>query len=326
MGEDKNAIRVEDYKEEDIIGRSKFGDVFKVKKLSNGKYYAAKILIFIHFDDENQRINFKRELYCYQNLDNPAVVKYIGYSPFGFGEDSILYITKYMENGCLSRLFDSIRKKRTPNGWNNTKMIINILGISLGIKYLHESGIIFGDPRPSNILLDKRYYPKLTDIGLSKYEYCMRACMIECPYYTAPEKIENEYYTYKSDVFSFGMILYEFYANSPPKINGRSKMIIYKNIIKGERPNEKKIVDGPVKTLIKKCWSYSVEERPTFDDIIHCYIDNREVFWPEDVDDDEVEQYLRKFGLSLDPDQNAEFFRKHPPIIEEKEEEEEEDL
>ena len=105
---------------------------------------------------------------------------------------------------------------------------------------------------------------------------------------------------------------------------------VIRNMIRGARPNEINLPKGPIKDLIIKCWSNDPENRPTFDDIIHYFIEKRKEFWPEDVDDEEVEKYLSKFGLSLDHDKMVDYFIKHKPkqkaLSEEKEEESEKNI
>lgn len=61
------------------------------------------------------------------------------------------------------------------------------------------------------------------------------------------------------------------------------------------RPDLKKFSDGPIKELIQKCWSPNPDNRPTFDEIIHCFTSKRNDFWPSDADVSEVEKYIKKF-------------------------------
>ena len=99
MGDDKNVINLDDYEIQEQIGSSSCGNLFKVIKKSNGKYYAAKILNIHVSDGKNQRKILERTLQCYSTLDNPAVVKFNGYSLVDFeGNDLPVIITKYMTN------------------------------------------------------------------------------------------------------------------------------------------------------------------------------------------------------------------------------------
>ena len=267
MGDDENVINLDHYEKQEQIGSVQYGDVFKVKKKSNGKYFAAKILKICINDDEYQRKKFERDLRCYQTLDNPAVVKFIGYS---FESSDIpVIITKYMTNGCLSRVFWSLRKRKTPKGWNNTKMIINILGISLGMKYLHDCGIIHRDLKPSNVLLDENYYPKLTDFGIRIYkEEIIRDMKIiyDSPQYNDPEINIDDSCRYKVDVFSFGIVLFFLFAEKKP-FNSSNADEIKNSIAMGIRPEIPQTIPKEWKLLIEKCWNQNPIQRPTFTEI-----------------------------------------------------------
>lgn len=310
---DEDLVDLNEFEQKEPIGIGSYGQVFKAQR--KDKMYAAKILKSkLNVDEYRQKL-FERELHCHQTLNNPAVVKYIGYSRTSFdGSDFPVIVTKYMPNGCLSRVFEKIRKKNIPDGWNNTKMVINILGIALGMKYLHDNGIIHRDLKPPNVLLDSHFYPKLTDFGTAKHIEGHKndmTNMVGTSYYMAPEVSESDSYDIRADIFSFAMILYEFYTNSLPKIPGKTDYLVIRNIVRGTRPKEK-ISNPKVYQLVKNCWSGDPDERPAFDDIIRFYTANKDDYWPDDVDEDEVESYLAKFGLSLDSDKIVDFFIKHP--------------
>ena len=298
-------LKLDDYHKVDLIDDSIHGSTFTTLKKSNGKIYVAKELK-LHIDDNDQiKKSIRLVLTCIQFLNYPALVTFIGFSQTNFDNDnSFVLITKYMKNGSLSNLFKSLHEKRDiPQNWNNTKLIINILGISLGMKYLYDNGHTHNDLIPTNILLSSKFYPKLTDYGIANYLVNTdpkHKNVLNNPYYTAPEFYNGDIeYSFESDIFSFAMILYEFYSGCPPFVNGTSKQQIAKNIAAGERPDENKLPEGPIKELIKKCWSEDPKMRPSFNEIIEDYIINREEFWPEDVDDREVETYLNMFGINL---------------------------
>ena len=150
------------------LGSGGYGDVFKVKKKDTGELFAAKIFKSNVLGDTQQKIYFEREIKLSRIVKHPAVIGFAGFSQTDFsGNFYPVLLTEYMKNGCLSKLFNKLRKKEK-TGWNNTKMIINIIGIAIGMRYLNENGIIHRDLKPPNILLDDNLYPKIADFGLSK--------------------------------------------------------------------------------------------------------------------------------------------------------------
>lgn len=275
-------------------GYKSHSNIFKVKNRKSNKYYAASTFRFYsNIDDLIKK--FRADLYFYKILSHPALMEFSYYSHTDFrGSDNPVIFTDYMENGSLSNILTNIDQNEIPKGWNNTKMIINILGISLGIKYLHDNQIIHLNLKPSKILLDSNYYPKINYFFTSELinENTELPVLIGTPYYMAPEIIENESvnikcgiqdFAFKIDVFSFGMILYEFYAHSKPVTEGKRAYHVIKNISDGFRPDNSKLEEGPIKEMIMRCWSEDPDERPSFEEIIENYTMKREIFWPSDV-------------------------------------------
>ena len=82
------------------------------------------------------------------------------------------------------------------------------------MQYLHSRNIVHRDLKPGNVLLEKNFYPKICDFGLSKTctSSMKLSTMIGTVEFCAPEVLEesseNEYNGHKADVFSFGMTLY----------------------------------------------------------------------------------------------------------------------
>lgn len=109
-----------------------------------------------------------------------------------------------MPNGSLDNLL------ATNNTNDQSKQYLILLGIAEGMKHLHNSGIIHRNLHPSNILLDKKLYPHVSDFGYSIISDLLLSSIDsnEISPYLAPEIITNNLYTFKSDVYSFSIIAY----------------------------------------------------------------------------------------------------------------------
>lgn len=146
-------------------------------------------------------------------------------------------------------------------------------GISEGLQYLHKQNIIHGDLKASNILLDQAYdehsnvypNPKISDFGLSLNvgDKGVKGCTRQ---WAAPEVFENTCTT-QSDIYSFGMTIYEIMTQKTP----------FYHIAKPQEryyPNELDIgtlerlnIPG-VSELVKACIEYRPENRPNINDIV----------------------------------------------------------
>lgn len=147
-------------------------------------------------------------------VEHPNLVKLIGYCAVD-GERGIqrLLVYEYMTNKSLE---DHLFNKSTPSlSWDCRLQIV--LGAAQGLAYLHEEleiQVIYRDFKSSNVLLDDDFKPKLSDFGLAREgptagHTHVSTAVVGTYGYAAPDYIETGHLTSKSDVWSFGVVLYE---------------------------------------------------------------------------------------------------------------------
>ena len=91
--------------------------------------------------------------------------------------------------------------------------------ICLAMKHVHDRKILHRDLKSSNIFMTKSGFCKLGDFGIAKTLNNTREnarTMVGTPYYIPPELIEGQPYSFKADIWSLGIILYELCALKPP--------------------------------------------------------------------------------------------------------------
>ncbi|KAK1273718.1 putative receptor-like protein kinase [Acorus gramineus] len=147
-------------------------------------------------------------------VEHPNLVKLIGYCAVD-GERAIqrLLIYELMPNKSLE---DHLFNRAYPTLPWNTRLNI-ALGVAQGIAYLHEGlevQVIYRDFKASNVLLDNDFNPKLSDFGLAREGPAdghthVSTAVVGTYGYAAPDYIETGHLTIKSDVWSFGVVLYE---------------------------------------------------------------------------------------------------------------------
>jgi serine/threonine protein kinase len=101
--------------------------------------------------------------------------------------------------------------------WTTAAKLIIVAGITTGMAFTHESGIIHRELKPDNILMDENHRPRICDFG-SSHDQSLNTTMtgkIENSLYMAPELYEDVDYDGKVDVYSFALILYEILADCP---------------------------------------------------------------------------------------------------------------
>ncbi|XP_073132961.1 cysteine-rich receptor-like protein kinase 15 [Henckelia pumila] len=206
---DFNEIRAatDDFSDANKLGQGGFGSVYK-GVLANGQEIAVKRLSRDFGQGDNE---FKNEVVLVARLQHRNLVRLLGFSIEGTER---LLIYEFVENASLDHfLFNSA--KRSYLDWDRRYKII--LGIARGLLYLHEDSrlrIIHRDLKASNILLDGEMIPKIADFGMArlfeKDETQGNTSRIVGTYgYMAPEYAMHGQFSIKSDVFSFGVLVFE---------------------------------------------------------------------------------------------------------------------
>ncbi|XP_039062511.1 probable serine/threonine-protein kinase PBL19 [Hibiscus syriacus] len=146
-------------------------------------------------------------------VDHPNLVKLLGYCSAD-GERGIqrLLVYEFMPNGSLE---DHLFNNTSTLPWKTRLGIM--LGAAQGLAYLHEGlevKVIYRDFKSSNVLLDEGFRPKLSDFGLAREgptgDHTHVSTTVVGTYgYAAPEYIDTGHLTIQSDVWTFGVVLYE---------------------------------------------------------------------------------------------------------------------
>ena len=254
------------FPEDALIGSGASGEVKKA--------FWRKTLVSVKFlklesqSEEKQIKPFIEEYNLLKQLRHPNILLYLGgnitVSPY-------FLVTEFCENG---NLFQFLHGKDAPD-LEDIERLNLALEIAQGINYLHSFNppILHRDLKSLNILLDKNYVAKIADFGWAKLRDEHMTKLRGTFQWMAPEVITNEDYTEKADVYSFGIILWEFWSKDPPYkgIKAKEVGIKVKNN-KDFRPTIPDEVPQDIAELIKCCWDADPEKRPTFLDIIN-YID-----------------------------------------------------
>lgn len=250
--------------------------------------------------------NFSKELSFVRVLKYPSIVNFIGYSEINFEHEEFpVLITEFYQRGSLYEILkneaNSKLHEKGFDDWNNTKKMICLIGIALGMRYIHKHDIIHRNLKSSNILLDDNLYPKIGDFALSKNAKSTfnQTLMLGKPEIIAPELIGNDQnYSFPVDVFAFSLIAYHIYSIHEPQIPSKSSINLHQNIVNGKRPATCYLPEK-YRDFIEEMWNNDQFERPTFDEIVRRLLSEREKLWLENVDEKEVNLYLHQFGLSF---------------------------
>ncbi|XP_039685910.1 cysteine-rich receptor-like protein kinase 15 isoform X1 [Medicago truncatula] len=200
-------VATSNFSEDNKLGHGGFGVVYQ-GILAGGQVIAVKRL---STNSGQGDIEFKNEVLLVAKLQHRNLVRLLGFCLEGRER---LLVYEYVPNKSLDYfIFDPINKERLD--WERRYKIIG--GIARGLLYLHQDSqlrIIHRDLKASNILLDEKLNPKISDFGIARLllvdQTQVNTNKIVGTYgYMAPEYAMFGEFSVKSDVFSFGVLVLE---------------------------------------------------------------------------------------------------------------------
>jgi eukaryotic-like serine/threonine-protein kinase len=193
------------------LGAGGMGTVYLGKDITLNRTVAVKVLKPELVSDQKFMATFLREAEITASLNHPNIVQV-----YAFGQHEGIYymVVEYISGGSLD---DRIAERG---------QITELEGIEIGIAVarglecaLQRGGLIHRDIKPGNMLFNANNTPKVVDFGLSlSYETTdhFDGEIWGTPYYVAPEKLEREPETFKSDLYSLGATLFHAMSGRPP--------------------------------------------------------------------------------------------------------------
>ena len=317
-----SSFNLNNYKIQTSIGKGAFGEVFLVIEINTGKEYAAKITINqIKEDKKNstESLTLFREIKLISSLDHPTILRFIGFSPTDFnGEPHPTIITGYAPNGSLRDIIYMESNGLSPDGWDNTRKLINIYGIACGMKYLHEHSIVHRDLKPENILLNEYLFPLIADFGLAKMTAnTTQSLNMESiagykgtPIYMPPEYLSSQITSPLNDIYAFGIIVYEIMTNITPFADLNLVQLIRKICIDNYRPELTPDIPEAIQDLISRCWSKDPEERPSFEEIVKDFDENEDKYLNESINEGDFYDYkdfIKEYKSAFDLEHSIHF-------------------
>ncbi|XP_035382211.1 ephrin type-A receptor 3 isoform X1 [Electrophorus electricus] len=259
---DVSSIRIER-----VIGAGEFGEVCSGRlRLPSRREIHVAIKSLKAGYSEQQRRDFLSEASIMGQFDHPNIIRLEGVVTRC---KPVMIITEYMENGSL----DSFLKKH--DGQFTVIQLVGMMrGIAAGMQYLSEMNYVHRDLAARNILVNGNLVCKVSDFGLSRVleddpeaAYTTRGGKIPIRW-TAPEAIAYRKFTSASDVWSYGIVMWEVISYGERPYWEMSNQDVIKAIDEGYRLPAP--MDCPVvlHQLMLDCWEKSRGERPKFSQIV----------------------------------------------------------
>lgn len=244
------------------IGQGSCGTVY------HGLWYGSDVAIKVFSKQEYSEdviYSFRQEVSLMKRLRHPNILLFMGAvtSP-----QRLCIVTEFLPRGSLFRL---LQRSTAKLDWR--RRVHMAIDIVRGMNYLHNCNppIIHRDLKTSNLLVDKNWMVKVADFGLSRVKhetYLTTKTGKGTPQWMAPEVLRNEQSDEKSDIYSFGVILWELATHKIPWEHLNAMQVIGAVGFMNQRLDIPEDVDSRWASIIESCWHSDPQSRPTFQELL----------------------------------------------------------
>jgi serine/threonine protein kinase/Tol biopolymer transport system component len=251
------------YKIRGQIGTGGMGVVYQALDTKLGRPVAVKLLSD-RLADAAARRRFQREAQTASSLNHPHILTVYD---AGEIEGRQYLVTEYVDGGTLREW-----SRSTERSWREVLDLLT--GVADGLAAAHEAKILHRDIKPANILVLKSGYAKLADFGLAKLAEelpgptdrtksltnTQPGMVVGTIAYMSPEQAQGKALDARSDIFSFGVVLYELLAAVRP-FDGRNDLETLQNVIHGAPQPLGEQIPAPLRAAVEKALQKDPGER-----------------------------------------------------------------
>ncbi|XP_068632434.1 tyrosine-protein kinase transmembrane receptor Ror [Battus philenor] len=252
------------------LGEGAFGKVYKgaLKKNGDTQYVAVKAL------KENAsaktQADFRREIDLISELSHENIVCIVGVA---LREEPLCMLFEFMARGDLHEF---LMGRAPPSGKGLPPMrLLNIaFNIASGMQYLASHHYVHRDLAARNCLVSDDFIVKISDFGLSRDIYSSDYYRVQSKSllpvrWMPPESILYGKFTTESDIWSYGVVLWEIYSYGLQPYYGYSNQEVISMVRGGELLAAPANCPALMYALMRECWKHTPQRRPNFEDIVN---------------------------------------------------------
>lgn len=246
------------------IGTGGMSDVYRAKCHKLNRFVAIKVLKKEYSEDKTFVSKFRAEAQAAAGLTHPNIVNVYDVGD----ENGIYYIVMELVEGITLKKY--IEKK----GKIPYKEAVSIaIQVAKGMQAAHSHHIVHRDIKPQNIIISRDGKVKVTDFGIAKAasSSTITSSTMGSVHYISPEQARGGYSDERSDIYSFGITLFEMLTGTVP-FDGDSTVSVAVQHIQEEIPKPSTVADGipvSIDMIVLKCTQKKTERRyQTVSDLI----------------------------------------------------------
>ncbi|XP_010334383.2 tyrosine-protein kinase ABL2 isoform X7 [Saimiri boliviensis] len=239
------------------LGGGQYGEVY----VGVWKKYSLTVAVKTLKEDTMEVEEFLKEAAVMKEIKHPNLVQLLGVCTL---EPPFYIVTEYMPYG---NLLDYLREC---NREEVTAVVLLYMAtqISSAMEYLEKKNFIHRDLAARNCLVGENHVVKVADFGLSRLmtgdTYTAHAGAKFPIKWTAPESLAYNTFSIKSDVWAFGVLLWEIATYGMSPYPGIDLSQVYDLLEKGYRMEQPEGCPPKVYELMRACWKWSPADRPSF--------------------------------------------------------------
>uniref|UniRef100_A0A4W6C5J2 Receptor protein-tyrosine kinase n=1 Tax=Lates calcarifer TaxID=8187 RepID=A0A4W6C5J2_LATCA len=259
-------LKEPEFKKIKVLGSGAFGTVYKGLWVPEGEDVKIPVAIKVLREATSPKANKEilDEAYVMASVEHPHVCRLLGICL----TSTVQLVTQLMPYGCL---LDYVKENKDNIG---SQHLLNwCVQIAKGMNYLEERHLVHRDLAARNVLVKTPQHVKITDFGLAKLlnadekEYHADGGKVPIKW-MALESILNRTYTHQSDVWSYGVTVWELMTFGTKPYDGIPASEIAGVLEKGERLPQPPICTIDVYMIMVKCWMIDADSRPRFRELI----------------------------------------------------------
>lgn len=295
-----------------LLGEGAFGKAFLVECQSDKQLAVIKQIVIAKMS-EKERIETLKEAQILQIFNHPNIVRFR--ESYKTKKGHLCIVMDYADGGDLAKAIEDQKGRY----FTETQILDWFTQICLGMKHVHDRKILHRDIKCQNVFLTKQGIIKLGDFGIARvlsHTKEVSRSMVGTPYYLSPEIIEGKPYSFKSDIWSLGVMLYEMCALKPP-FEGMNMHFLAMHIVRGKFAQIPIHFSRELRELVNQMLTTDVSKRPTINQILRVPLISVRIkkFLEQETFKDEFSHTIlhRKQVILGDPDEMSKPILPRPP-------------
>lgn len=225
------------------LGRGKFGHVYLAREKRSNHIVALKVLFKSQLKQSQVEHQLRREVEIQSHLRHPNILRLYGYF---YDQKRVYLILEYAAKG---ELYKELQKCKY---FSERRAATYVASLARALIYCHGKHVIHRDIKPENLLVGAQGELKIADFGWSVHTFNRRRTMCGTLDYLPPEMVESVEHDANVDIWSLGVLCYEFLYGVPP-FEAKEHSDTYRRIVQVDlKFPPKPVVSASAKDLISQ--------------------------------------------------------------------------